>query len=140
MDWPDRAFLDGHAEDAPKDSKLLMHGRGFQKSKFRDPFPPAHMLAVLEPIAQVDLDLGCVDLGHFHRAEHRSQALERVLIRFVRAGSANRRLGIVLQEKVCPFAISEPFTLAKDVQGVVVSGLKPFAMLALSFLPVFCTG
>jgi hypothetical protein len=33
-------LLDGHAEDAPKDSKLLMHGRGFQESEFRDPSRP----------------------------------------------------------------------------------------------------
>jgi hypothetical protein len=131
-------LLNGHTEDAPKDSILLMHGSGFQESKFRDPVPPADMLAALEPLTKVDLDLGCVDLRHFHRAEHGSQALERILIRFVRADSANRRLGVVLQEKVCPFAKSELFALADDVQGVVVSDLKPFAKLTLSFLPVFC--
>jgi len=92
-------LFDGNAEDAPKDSILLMDGRGFQESKLRDPFPPADMLAVLQSIAQVDLDLGCVDLRHFHRAGHRAQALERIFIRLVDTHSANRRLGVVFQEK-----------------------------------------
>jgi hypothetical protein len=92
--WIGRAELlfDGYAENAPKDSKLLMHGGGFQYSKFRDPFPPTNLLTVLEPIAKVDLDLNSVNLSHFQRTEHRSQAFERILVRLVRSDSANRRL------------------------------------------------
>jgi hypothetical protein len=115
-----------------------MHGRGFQESKFGDSVPSADMLAVFEPIAQMDFDLDCVDLCQFHRAEHRSQAFESVLIRFMCTSSANRRLGVVLQEKICPFAKYKLLALADDVKSVIISGLKPFAKLTLSFLPVFC--
>jgi hypothetical protein len=117
-----------------------MNGSGFQFPEFRGPSLPPNLFAVLEPITQVDLDLGCVDISHFHPAKHRSQSLERILIRFVGAGCADRRLGVVLQEKIRPFVKSELFALADDVQRVVVSGLKPFAKLTLSFLPVLSMG
>jgi len=58
----------------------------------------------------------------------------------VRGGTANWGLGVIFQEKVRPFAKTDLLALADDMQRIVIPGLKPFAKLTLSLLPVFRMG
>jgi hypothetical protein len=113
-----------------------MHCRGFQGSEFNDSGLAANTPAMLEPAPQVEFDLSSVDFGHLHRSERGFEGFERGLVSLVRLRSANRRLGIVLQEKVRPFTEEELLALANNIQRIVVSGLEPFAQLPLCFLPV----
>jgi hypothetical protein len=62
--WVGRAkfLLYGDTEDTPEHSELLVDRCGLQGSEFDDPSLAANTPALLEPVPQVDLDLGRVDL------------------------------------------------------------------------------
>jgi len=92
------------------------------------------------PVAQVSLDQCCINLDQLQCSEHGSQSSQRGLVGHVRRCSPNRRLGVVLQEKIHPFTERSLLALANNIKGVVVSGGKAFAELTLRLIPVGCVG
>ena len=107
--------------------KIGLVSGGFQKPEFDDTTPTTDSLVLLQPLAEMKLDLLSSDLGYLHRSEHWPQTLERASVCLVSLLGPNRGLRVVDQEKVCPVPESNPLTLAKGGQGVIVSGLKPLA-------------
>jgi hypothetical protein len=58
------------------------------------------------------------------------------LVRFVCFRSADRRLGIVLQEEIRPLPESQGLPLSYNFKEIFVSRLKSFSQLLICFLPI----
>jgi hypothetical protein len=118
-------LLYGNTKDVSKHSKLLVYGSRLEEAGLDDAALAVDSLVRFEPLAQMDLDLRRADLGHLHCSENWPQSLERGFVCLVSFLGSNRRLGVVGQEKICPFPKSKVLALAQGIQRIIVSGLKP---------------
>jgi len=133
-------FPHRHVEHSTQHPEFLVHRGWFYGPKFGDARLPADTLLLLEPTTQMNFDFCGVNVCELDRSKHGFERFQRVLVSFVRCLCPNRRLGVVLQEKIRPFAKRQFSTLADCIKGVVVSGGQAFAHLLLRLVPVGCVG
>jgi len=91
----------------------------------------------LESAPKVILDIICADIADRTLAKRLFEMQAGSLIGLVGLLCANRRFGVVLQEKIHPVRELELLSFPDDVEDLIVPGLKPLAQFALRLLPVF---
>jgi hypothetical protein len=127
-----------YAENPPQDPELLVDGCCFQSAKLDDSRFPPNTPFLLKARSKMKFDLRRVDLQKLAASKDRPKSLQGVLIRLVSFCCANRRAGIVRQEKIRPFVKCELFSLPQSGKGIVVSGVKARSKLLLRLTPVDC--
>lgn len=91
----------------------------------------------LKPSSKIVLNVICGKLSDRSLAECLFEAPAGALVRFVGLFRADRRLGVVLQEKVHPIRKLQLFSSPDDIEDLVVPGLEAIAQFPLGLLPVF---
>jgi hypothetical protein len=130
-------IVDRDVQHTAKHPQFLMDCRRLKPIFFNNAGGGRDLNPSLKPPSKIVLNVICGKLSDRSLAECLFEAPAGALVRFVGLFRADRRLGVVLQEKVHPIRKLQLFSFPDDIEDSVVPGLEAIPQFPLGLLPVF---